>query len=360
MRKQNGADEKILELLELKFKEFERNPNALWMRYGRGMPICNLNGENYPGGSSFLIELFMAKKKHRIPVFAPFVNLKEQGLALKPNQRAAPIPLTRLIAVNNWSGVRLLYPEYNELSIPEKENYSLLLNTSIQYVFNVEQTSAERTHTALWNGWQEYYAGAPPDYKAQNLGYTELDCLIETMRPRYPGYFEEKPGTGLQTKYYCKCAQALAYLAYKSLPIAQNDTLRPEPKLALLISEIAGAFICAKYGLESFPNENFIANISAIRSLLSSQSPAFLFGQINRTGGAFERALNQQQNSNYVAQMSAKNLKEYMDRSPQVAKTIYNKHDLPGISIRAALKEARDKGTTNEMPDEGIAPKRRY
>lgn len=358
MQRQSVADERMLGLLELKFEEFERNPHALWIHYGSSMPICDLEGGKYPGGSSLLMELFMSQKKCRIPLFASFATLEGHGLALKPNQRAVPIPLTRLIAVNNWSGKKLLDSEYNQLSVQEKENYTLLLDTTIRSVFNVEQTCAEKTHTALWNDWQECYAGAPPDYKSGNLGYTELERLIEKMRPRFPGYFEERPGIEMQAKYYCKCAQVLAYLSYKSLPILQNDTQRAEPKLALLVSEIAGAFICAKYGLKSFSNENFRANIPVIRSLLSSQSLAFLFGQIDRTGAVFDRALNQQQDRNYAAQVSARNMTEYLKRLPQIDKAICAKYDLPGFSIKASLKELHEKGATNELPDEGIASKR--
>lgn len=355
----SSADEKILELLELKFEEFERNPQALWMHYGSSMPICTLDGKKYQGGSALLLEIFMMKKKYRIPIFVRFTKLKELDLVLKPNQHAVPVSLTEVFAVNNWTGKRLLEIEYNKLSVSEKENYTLLFDTSIQYVFNVEQTSAERTHLSLWNSWQERYAGAPPDYMSGSLGYTELDRLIESTRLYYPSYFEEKPKDALQTKYYCKCAQVLAYLSYKSLPISQNDTLRAEPKLSLLISEITGAFVCAKYSLKSFPNENFLENISTIRKILPRQiNPAFLVGQINRTGTVLDRALYFQQDNKYTTQISIKNISEYLEHSHLMSKKVSEKYDLPGFSIKASLKEQREKGAANDLPDESIAPKR--
>lgn len=352
--KSNNSTEKMLNLFAFKLKELEQIPEAVWMYYGNAMPISRLNGIDYPGGSALLLDIAMKQKNFHLPIFDSFIQLRSNGIQLKPNVKGVPIPVTILTAEHIISHRKITALEYESLSASDKREYILLPNVKVQYVFNVEQTTAEKTHPELWNKWKERYAGAPPQFSPDLRGIMEFEKLVESQKCKFPNYFEAKPNTGNLSSYYCKCAQAISYIAFKSLPKDEQNYRFTRTEHLLLISEIVGASLCTKYGLKSFSNPNFMNRIHIIRDLISENNClTYILGKSNQVDMIVKQSLQFGRDNAYYAAEAVKNLSEYIERSKEKIKAVLK----PSISIKSIFNESPKSTIENEKPP-GINMKR--
>lgn len=349
-----GGVVKMFEIFAHKLDMIASAPEMPWLQYGAGMPLCYTSGTLLEGGSVVLLESSMQLKGQQIPVFAGYVALKKNGLELKPNQHGVPIPYTKVSIIHRETGKRILPIEYSQLSLPEKNRYNLISCPDVLTIFNVEQTKAERSHPTLWAEWQERYAGAPPTFLTELREIREIDFLVDPLRPKYVNYFPEKEVVCPLQKYYNKCSQVLAYIAYKSLPRQENDILAKEPKFALLASELAGAFLCSNFGLKSIPNPNFLENMHSIRVLLSIHPellPDILL-QSNRMGAVLNREIRRYKGE--VSQQDIiKNISAYIEKASETAIKVARKEELFGISIKGVMQKGMADYLENECSDVG-------
>ena len=125
--------------------------------------------------------------------------------------------------------------------------------------------------------------------------------------------------------------------------------MQTDKLLALLYSEITGAFICTKYGLHNSPNENFIKYLPEIKQKIISQSELIpsTVGIINRISYSLEQVLSKYRDNSYYANKVIKNLDEYMERSREAAKRIVNIREIPKISISSILKKKGENQLSN-------------
>ena len=348
---------KMLDILVSKLDMIEHTPDMPWLQYGATMPICFTSGMPLEGGSAVLADISMSLKNQRIPVFASFIALKNRGLILKPNQHGIPIPYTKVTIVHKDTGVKILPVEYNKLPLTEKDNYCFYSKSDYLTVFNIEQTKAEITHPELWHELQERYAGAPPSFQSVNREFSEIDVLVESMRPNYIDYFPDKNVNGSLRDYYSKCAQVLAYIAYKSLPRQNSDILAKEPKFALLASEIAGVFICSNYGIHAIPNPNFLSNITGIRQLISSQPellPDILL-RSNRMGAVLNKELHRCEGE-ACKQKAMNHISMYLEKASEINRKVIGKDEQLGISIKGLLQKG--KAENGKSVESGISRSR--
>lgn len=348
--KNDHGPKSMYELFIRKLDEIEKSPGVPWLiKCTENAPYCSLEGICYPAGSTLLLDISMQQKQYQIPVFGSYLSIQKFGLSFKPNQHGIPIPKMTAQAINKNTGKRILTIEYDKLTSAEKEDYTLFVKSDIQYVFNVEQTNIEKVKNSLWDEWKEHYNYHQHDTRHKVHNCKEMDELIEKLRTSYIGYFSERPDAGPRDIYYSKCAQALAYIAYKALPATESYRMQTDNLLALLYSEITGAFICTKYGLHNSPNDNFIKYLPEIKQKIISQSELIpsTVGIINRISYSLEQVLSKYRDNTYYANKVIKSLDEYMERSREAAKRIVNIREIPKISISSILKKKGENQLSN-------------